>query len=398
MSTRRAVSAALLALITLACTSEAPAPPPAPDSGPSEWAGTIEESNGVVRVRNPAAGLWDDAATPPLRFEPVATYGGRGTQITGIGGVVVDRDGNVHIYDPIGGALIELSPDGAVVQRAGSSGSGPEGLAAVRGIAYDGHDAIWLANQNGTRLDAWSIDGEHLRTIPVADLGLNAVYMGGFLSPDHLAVISDAIHPMAMNDYIVLELVEPARIVDRFSIEAEPMVPIPEGVVLQLSNYFHDGHVFVGTWEQYLLREFDATGNLVRRVTRPVDYLRRPGFALLDRQYLGVALGGLAAPLVLDSGHWLVLATWPTNVDSPNTFAETPPDQRPTIEWATSLDLFDPEGRFLYSLQYPGAQAPDIGRPWTIGPGGDLYTVAADPFPEVRRYRVVLEPPPSGTR
>ncbi|MGD8329101.1 MAG: hypothetical protein PVJ49_06660, partial [Acidobacteriota bacterium] len=142
MSIRRAFSATLLALFTLACSSEAPAPAPPPDSGPSNWTGTISESNGVVRVSNPEAGLWDGAATPPLRFEPVATYGGRGTQITGIGGLVVDREGNVHIYDPIGGALIELSADGEVLQRAGSSGPGPEGLAAVRGIAYDGADTI----------------------------------------------------------------------------------------------------------------------------------------------------------------------------------------------------------------------------------------------------------------
>ena len=138
---------------------------------------------------------------------------------------------------------------------------------------------------------------------------------------------------------------------------------------------------------------YDARGALRRRVTRPVDYLRRPGFAALDEQYLGVALGGLAAPIVLDSGYWLVLAAWPTNVDDPNALAETPAAQRPEIVWASSLDLFDPEGRFLYSLHTPGSQSPEIGRPWAVGPHGRLYTVVADPFPQVRRYRVILQPP-----
>ena len=139
----------------------------------------------------------------------------------------------------------------------------------------------------------------------------------------------------------------------------------------------------------------DARGALRRRVTRPVNYLRRPGFAMVEKKYLGVALGGLAAPIVLDSGYWLVLATWPTNVDDPNALAEMPAAQRPEIMWASSLDLFDPEGRFLYSSHTPGAQSPAIGRPWAIGPHGRLYTVIADPFPQVRRYRVVLQPPPN---
>ena len=88
-----------------------------------------------------------------------------------------------------------------------------------------------------------------------------------------------------------------------------------------------------------------------------------------------------------------MFATWPTNVDAPNTFAETPASERPAIEWASSLDLFDAEGRFLYALQYPGRPLPDIGRPWTVGLDGALYTVSAEPFPQVRRYRVVLDPP-----
>lgn len=399
MRRHRPVPTALLltlvaaSLLFGACTTEPPPPAEETEVASSAWQGTIEERNGVVIVDNPAAPLWDDTAGPRLAFEPDGAFGGPASGITGIAGAVVDRDGNLHVYDPLAGSLITLDAGGDVVHRAGSSGTGAEQLADVRGMAYDGADAVWLVNQNGARLDAWGLDGAHRRSIAAADLELTDVYMGGFLSPDRLVLVAHADDHMAVNHYVVVDLGEPASVVRRFSVNAQPMVPIPPGVVLQLSHHFSGGRILVGTWEQYVLRTYDAEGTLLRRVNRPVDYLRRPGFARVGGQFRGVALGGLAAPIVLDSGHWLVMASWPTNVDNPNPFAETPVGQRPPIDWESSLDLFDQEGRFLYSLTYPGSPAPDIGRPWTVGPQGRLYTVVADPFPQVRRYRVVLRPP-----
>lgn len=347
----------------------------------------------MVHVRNPDTALWGDAAASPLRFEPDGVFGGPEAQISSIDGAIVDHDGNLHIYDALQSELVALSGDGTVLWRRGQRGDGVEQFDGVRGIAYDGGELVYVVNQNGTRLDAWGTDGTHRRSLSVADLGLERVYMGGFLTTHRIALPTDAVHNMAANEYVIVDLDGEPAVEARFTIGAQPMVPIPPGVVLQLSHYFHDNNILVGTWEQYVLRVYDASGALRRRVTRPVDYLRRPGFAVVDEQYLGVALGALGAPIVLDSGYWLVVAARPTNVDDPNALAETPAAQRPEIVWASSLDLFDPAGRFLYSAQTPGSQSPEIGRPWAVGPRGRLYTVIADPFPQVRRYRVVLQPP-----
>ena len=396
MSALRLLSLCIATLAALAaCSSESPAPASGTEAADSAWQGTIEERNGVVQVRNPDAALWGNATTPPLRFEPDGVFGGPGTQISSIAGAIVDRDGNLHIYDALQSRLVALSVDGAVLWRRGGYGDGVEQFDGVRGIAYDGSELIYVVNQNGTRLDAWGTDGTHRRSLSVADFGLDRVYMGGFLTTHDIALLTGAAHNMAANEFVVVNLDGEPVVKTRFTIGAQPMVPIPPGVVLQLSHYFHDNTLLVGTWEQYVLRVYDARGALRRRVTRPVDYLRRPGFAMVEKQYLGVALGALAAPIVLDSGYWLVLATWPTNVDDPNALAEMPAAQRPEIIWASSVDLFDPEGRFLYSAHTPGSQSPAIGRPWAVGPRGRLYTVVADPFPQVRRYRVVLQPPPN---
>ena len=148
---------------------------------------------------------------------------------------------------------------------------------------------------------------------------------------------------------------------------------MPPGIVLQLSHYFDGNRILVGTWERYLLRVYDDTGKLQRRVLRPVDYLRRPGFAARGDQFAAISFGGLGAPIVMPTGHWIVVASWPTNVDDPNAYVELPPQQRPAIQWSSSIDLF--------------------GRPWAVDNQGRLYTAIAQPFPQVRRYRLSLDPP-----
>jgi hypothetical protein len=62
----------------------------------------------------------------------------------------------------------------------------------------------------------------------------------------------------------------------------------------------------------------------------------------------------------------------------------TPP---PEIDWRSSFDLYDREGRLLYSLVEDGTW-PSTGTPKLIGPDNRLYTIAGDPFPQIRRYRV----------
>ena len=381
-----------LALCCGACASETPSPEPRPPEGDEGWGGTIERRGDTVFVRNPSAGLWDSATGVPLRFEPDGAFGGPGTQIESIGAAVVDDDANLYIVDRERGEIVSLAPDGSVRWRAGRVGSGVGELAGPRGAAYDGNASVWLVNQNGRRLDAWSLDGEPGRTIALPDLGISSAYMGGFLDPERLVLLSHEARAAAANAYVVLRLGDEAAVEGRFRVAAEPMTPIPPGVVMQLSNYFHDGRIYVGSLGGYVLRLFDGSGTLVRRVSRPADYLRGPGFVLLGDQYAGRSFGGLGAPIVLASGHWLTVASWPTNVADPDAFMEIPAGQRPELQWASSLDLFDAEGRFLYTIPSDGP-VPEIGRPWAVGADGRLYTVSATPFPQVRRYRVVIDPP-----
>ncbi|MEE3152167.1 MAG: hypothetical protein VX300_07820 [Acidobacteriota bacterium] len=357
------------------------------------WEGTIEKVGSVITVLNPNSGIWDDAPVPPLRFEPDGLFGGPETQIEGIAAAIVDANSNVYIYDNHRHELVSMDPEGTILWRAGREGKGPGEFSAVRGAAYDGDKTIYLVNQEGTRLDAWKTNGTLSGNVELAELGIGKTFMGGFLPPNRVALLADDVFSSATNAYIIVELGDAPRVTHNFQIGTDPLMPIPPGLVLQLSHYFDDDRIFVGTWERYLLREYDDAGKLQRRVTRPVKYLRRPGFAARGTQFAAISFGGLGAPIVLPTGHWIVVASWPTNVDDSNAYVELPPQQRPAIQWSSSIDLFDPEGRFLYSLETPGSPVPAIGGPWATDTEGRLYTVIAQPFPQVRRYRVVIDPP-----
>jgi hypothetical protein len=117
-----------------------------------------------------------------------------------------------------------------------------------------------------------------------------------------------------------------------------------------------------------------------------------------DRMVGNVNSGGLPAiysflqPAVrLPTGHFLATSMW-IDVEDPQadldrrladgTFGERP--------WRSALDLFDPDGRFLYAQEADGP-FPSIGEVQLVGPDGKLYTTVLDPYPQVRRYRVVID-------
>jgi len=386
-----------------ACGSPAPTPPSEESTAAQDHAahGATADPEGVIEVTNPADGLWAHATGTPLRFDLEQVFGAAAEPdaavLRDIAGAVVAGDGSVFVYDSQAAQLVGFAPDGTVLWRAGRSGDGPGEFADVRGIAFDGDATIYVVNREGSQIDTWGLDGAHRNTTSLADLGVSRAYMGGFLPPDRLALV-DNVFEMAANEYIIIKVGDPFTIEARFRVDAEPMLHVPQGFIFQLSHSFDAGHILVGNWERYSLRVFDAGGVLHRRVTRDVDYLRGPGFALQGSATSAISLGGLSAPVPLSTGHWLVYASWPTNVEDPNAYAEIPAAQRPPVDWASSLDLFEADGQFLTSLVTDGSPLPAIGRPWAAGPANALYTVSTDPFPQVRRYRVVIEPPPPHDR
>jgi hypothetical protein len=151
--------------------------------------------------------------------------------------------------------------------------------------------------------------------------------------------------------------------------------------------------IWVGSTGTYQLTAYDRNGAVQRRVSTHAEYLRRPGYYSGDGRLSFVYLGELMAPVRLSSGHLLAYATWPMNVEDSDGFARSRAERRSRtdIEWACSLDLFGPDGDFLGSSVWEGTREPEFGRPVTVDAAGALYTVAHEPFPQVRKYIIEFD-------
>ena len=163
------------------------------------------------------------------------------------------------------------------------------------------------------------------------------------------------------------------------------------------------GLIVAGSSAGYQFRLYSTAGEVLMHATRAVEYPVRSGYFEENGMRGVFGFGEVRPPMHLDPDYLLVGVTWTIGIDDPNTFAldafrdrreransgEAPAPPPPSL---SSFDLFDREGRLLYSLLEDTGNWPSTGRPLFIGPDNRLYTLADDPFPQIRRYRVIVRP------
>jgi len=293
------------------------------------------ERAGVVHASNPDAAVWPGQLGLPFSLALEQVFGVDAAPAEAMLGRIGpsaigdDDDGNVYVRDGDFGRLLSFRADGSVRWSAGKKGPGPGEIQGAGYLAV-GDGSLFLLEQQGTRFDIFE------------------------------AMVSE-------------REFEPSRIRST-AIDANT----------------DDRWVWVGNKGEYVLRAFSREGELRRTISTGADYLRRPGFFNEGGRIAFVNLGELAAPIRLSSGHLLAHASWPMNVDDPDAFAglSVTRGERPEVQWACSLDVFDADGRFLGSSVWEGMREPEVGRPALAERDDKLYTVALDPFPQIRRYRV----------
>jgi hypothetical protein len=352
------------------------------------------ERAGVVHASNPDAAVWPGHRGLPFSLALEQVFGvdtapaqamlGR----VGPSAIDVDTGGNLYVRDPDFGRLVSFRPDGSVRWSAGRKGPGPGEIQGAGHLAVaDG--SVFLLEQQGTRFDIWSPEGEYLRSETLAALGVARSRLAGYQPPGFL-ILNRTTASALGTEVTVIDVREAWRVIGDFEVVVSAGAFEPSRARSTVINAnVDDRYVWVGNNGEYLLRAFSHQGELRRTISTGAEYLRRPGFFNEGGRIAFVHLGELAAPIRLSSGHLLVFASWPMNVDDPDAFAglSVTSGERPEVQWACSLDVFDADGRFLGSSVWEGMREPEVGRP-ALGEHGKLYTVALDPFPQVRRYRV----------
>ncbi len=381
-------SALLLCLLPIACAGET--------AGRSEgtWRGTIEERDGVVYVHNPAEGLWEGRDPFPVRLELEQVFGVDQEPKEAILGfpaaLTVDGEGNVYVLDYQADDLIAFDPDGIVLWKLDSHGEGPGDLRAAHYVCWNGDRRLYISNQSAHRIDTFDLEGNFKGSQGLAEFDIIQGRIAGFLNPDTPVLWNSGRGRVGAQVY-VFDVGDPWRLRETFFAEGGPdsadqwstgHIPVRVG----------EGRIRAGHGIEYVLREFDSAGTVQTVISRDFRRLVPP----VTLRGTGQGFGQFEASMVLPSGFRLVPVSWATNVESVEDFVAETNRRRAEgqrwadIEWASALDILDAEGRYLGSLTWEG-HFPDTGIIDEIGPDGRLYTWSMEPFPQVRRYRVVIE-------
>lgn len=349
---------------------------------------------------NRGPGAWGDGGDQPVRFVLEQIFGVESTPVQAvlgsIDGVDVDEDGNVYILDTQSNELVAFGADGIVRWRAGSEGEGPGEFARSSGIALDDNGSIVVSNQSGYVLDSFDLMGRFRNRRRVAEAGIARFFIDDFLAPDIILGHDRNVGAIGTT-VLVLRQGEELELAAAREIDVDPEAPVPADVSVVVGLRASDGMIFIGHDGRYEIRILDKSLQLVKVVARPdFGQLVRTGFTV-DNGGRGIFanVGWLRPPVVLPDGMWLVSASWPTGVDDPDAYTRqlflepgSSPERGPT---GKSLDFFDADGRYLGGFEWVGDSGPGIGVPVLVAADGKLYTERSDPFPQLRRYRVIIE-------
>lgn len=350
---------------------------------------TIEDRDGVTHALNQQGwNVWSDSTAAPLQFEREQIYGsdeGSGPAfLGGIRGVAIDSVGTVYVLDDENHRLVAFNPDGTVRWSGGRQGQGPGEFQNPSGLTV-GPSRLYVENQFGQQIDIWTTEGDFVdrRALP-EEIGL--VDLVGFAEND--LIVSETgfgddpqrIHAFAPSSW------ESAH---SFPIDLD--LDLPEGLASSASVTTIGDSIYASRVTKYTLRRYALDGTLSRVIDRDVDVLVRPGVYTSGNSRGIRAYSQLSAPVRLPSGHLLTWAYWPTNVDDPDAhLRRSRNDAAEEPVYATAVDLFRANGRYVGSFRWENRRTPPIGRLVTVGPNGKLYTRTTTPFPQVRRYEVTL--------
>ncbi len=332
------------------------------DSIPPVASTPIDTVNGIPVVRNGPTPLWDEGEA----WSMVETHRLGGVDVPeaemfgGLLGVGLGPTGRLFVMDAMSSDVRVFAPDGAFIRTLGGPGEGPGELSSPVSMGWDGQDRLWVSNAFDGRYTVFDSAGAFVKTVQTTRGRAISRFVfpmwfdgrGTFL--DH--TVRDRTTWFIRRDTAGLSVDTAA------ALPWPDRGPVPEGVVFvtlpqeaktalgsflprQLWALGPDGSIWEAESDELRLVQRSPAGDTLRiietshraRAFTPeeqavVDAARRDLDSAID-----LKPRILTALFVLPDGH--VLAHL-------NGELSTPSD---------SVDVFDPEGRWLGSMAMPGA-------------------------------------------
>jgi 6-bladed beta-propeller len=393
----RVRAAAVLSIGLAACGTDAAQVGPA-----------TRDSAGIRIVQN-GAPAWKRGEAWRIDPAPLARVGvAEGDphdQFTWVAGALRLSDGTLWVGDGPSSELRVFDPAGRYLRTVGRKGGGPGEFAGLAALFLLPGDTVAAHDYQGARVTFFAPSGAVARAVVLGP-------MDGTLPPRPLGVFGDGgmvvaplynpsfvPSPQPSRDSVLLARFSAAgaqtgalrRIAGEETITVmgggmamRPAIPFGGNTYVAVSG----GRVLVGDNARYELAEHGADGRLARLVRRdpPRDPVtpgdraawlaeRRAGLGARFREAQEEMLRGLPFPAHKAWFHALLLDP------AGNAWVERNAAPGPAVPW----DVFDPEGRFLGTVQVPaGLRLTQVGADFVVGVAKDEMQV-----PQVRVHRIV---------
>ena len=350
-----------------------------------------EYENGILVIKNPEHGLWQNKTTSLLEFELEQTYGKENEPVeelfTRITDVFTDKDRNVYILDTADNRLLCFDVTGRLLWFNDKKGQGPGEFIRAEGMAFDGQNTFYLCSSSGSQIDKFNLKGEYQDRFYFSNLNIGRVTLRGFIEPNILVVSRTESGKSGIYIFL-LELGESLRVKAKIEIFEDIGMKLTKGFRTGMELSVCGGEIRVANIDRYEFKYYNVEGELVKKVTRDFNKIVRPGLWITDNWASILFFSYLSAPTKLFYGYEISFSYWPTNVSNPDEYVLLNHNKKaPKRKYMNMFDLFNNDGELLYSI-YEDNIIPEIGKPIYVDCYGKIYTLVYEPFPQLRRYKL----------
>ncbi|MDR9417910.1 hypothetical protein [Gracilimonas sp.] len=349
------------------------------------------ESSGIY-VDNPEYGVYQEEPAPPFSFEHVDTITPEFTDdfiLSGFNQMLTDPEGNIYFMDSRQSKLLSLNSEGNLRWMTGEEGRGPGDFESAYSMITDG-DQLYVGNLQGSRLDVFNYEGDFQKSYNLAEK-VSFGTLWGFLSGGEIVMAAPNWDSWGPHIHIVEIEGDTIRTTQDFTIDQSGDIETIQGMTSRSSISVYANRIYTGSIIDYSIEVHDTSGTLTRKIRRDFDRIVRPGMYSDGGSSTIRGFGKVEAPQFLPNEYFIVQAIWPTNVNDPDRYTRLSNNgTAPELEYAHSIDIFNPEGQLLYSFEGEGF-TPKIGEIAHIDENGIIYTTGMDEeAPIIKKYRLVL--------